>query len=355
MKYLFSALVVWLFSMSLTAVGAEITGEEVRFYNWDEYVPEAVLDDFTKETGIRVIYKTYKSSDAMYSYVKALDGRAFDVVLASTELVERLANQGLLHHIDKAKIQAFNQIDKNLLGKGFDPDNHFSIPFLWGSTSIFYDKNKVTGEINSWNDLWDMRWRNRVLLMDYMDEIFYVTLKMLGSSGNSKNADEIKQAFGSLRKLAPNIVAVTRDLIKDMQRDDVYLGMSWNGDFVQAREKKPSLRYVYPEEGAYFWLDNLVIPARAPNLSNAYALIDYLMRPEVAAKWTTDLGYAHANLASKALLDEEIRSDPAIYPPPSALEKAEFPRDISEAGHLYGLYWGKLMEILSAETRNLDE
>lgn len=321
-----------------------IAEETVIVYNWSDYVPQEVLEDFTRETGIKVQYVTYKNNEIMYTKLKMLKGRGYDVLVPSTYMVERLRKDGLLQPINPSLLSNFGQLDPQLLNKPYDPGNEFSIPYLWGSVGLAVNAdNPAAASVSSWTDLWHRQWRGKLLLLDDMRSVFHMALRLDGNSTNSSSPEEIKRAYERLQKLMPNVHLFGEDKANEpFETGEVDLGTLWNGDAVLAHSKNPAIRYVYPKEGASFWMDSFVIPARASNPENAHKFIDYMLRPEVAVRCVNELGYATPNLAAKAMLDAETRDNPTIFPPPEALSKAEFQRDIGNALELYMRYWAKL-------------
>lgn len=333
---------------AVLATDKPFPGEKVVFYSWSEYMPEGVLEAFTEETGIQVDYVEFDTDDAMFSYIKVLDARACDVAMPSTSMVEKMWAQGLLLALDHTKIEHFDQLNQQLLDKTYDPGNKYSIPFLWGTTAIVIDPDGASPDIRSWKDLWNPQWRIPMIWQNEKEEIFYAGLRSLGFPGNSQNPDEIKQAYQKLLQLMPQVERVSSLPGEEMVKHQISLGVMWNGEAKEAQRLKPNLQYIYPEEGAYFWIDSLVVPVNAPHLENAYTLINYLLRPEVAVKWMTELGYASANIMTKPLLDEATRTDPIIFPPGTEFDKIQFSGNApANIERLYNLYWAKLLQAVS--------
>lgn len=318
--------------------------EKVIVYNWSAYIPEGVLKAFTQETGIKVEYSTYDNNEIMYTRLKLLKGRGYDVLVPSTVLVSRMANEGLLQALDHNKLKHFGELDPNLLDKPYDPNNTFSVPYLWGTTGIGIDTDKVDkSQVKRWADLWLKQWKGRLLLTDDMREIFHMALLVNGHSGDTNNPEEIKLAYEKLRTLMPGVKVVSGSPRAEFLSGNVDIGLIWNGEITISKEEKPSLEYIYPEEGVSVWIDSFVIPARATNVDNAHQFIDYMLRPEVAARCVQELGYATPNLKARELLDAKLRNNPVIFPPTEVLADAEFQADAgSEAMELYRLYWDKL-------------
>jgi len=330
--------------------------EKVIVYNWDDYIPKSVLEDFTKETGIHVEYHTYDSDRIMYTTVSLLKGRGYDVIVPSSSLVAKLSNEGLLQSIDHKQLKNFENLENDLLNKSFDPRNRYSIPYMWGSTAIAINTDKINpDDITSWHDLWHKDWYGQLFLIDDMLEVFNIALLLEGSSLATANEDDIKIAYEKLRALISHIkVMDAEELAKPFLEDEVSIGVIWNGDAFAAQKEKPSLKYIYPKEGVNFWMDNFVIPALAQNVKNAHIFIDYMLRPDIAVRCVTEYGYATANAAAKMQLDEEIRENHTIFPPKEVMDKGGFQQVDNRMYGLYYLYWEEL-KLLRPKTFNKNE
>lgn len=323
-----------------------LPSEKVVVYNWSEYIPEDVLTDFTEETNIQVEYSTYDNNEMLYSRLKIFKGRGYDVAIPSTYMVDRLASEGLIQPLQPEKLKNFKHIDPSLLGKTYDSNNKFSVPYLWGSTGIGVNTNKISAKkIARWSDLWNKGLKGQLFLVDDMMDIFRIALKVKGYSINTSDPEEIKQAYDMLHYLLPNIKLFGADIQGEFLDGNVDLGVVWNGDMLKAKEKKPNLQYIYPKEGANFWMDSFVITAKAQNVDNAHKFIDFMLRPEIAKRCVEELDYATANATGKALLDDAINENAAIFPPSYVLSSAEFPTHNAAAADLYQFYWKELRKI----------
>lgn len=319
--------------------------EKVIIYNWPDYIPARVLEDFTSETGIHVDYSTFDDNEVMYARLKLLKGRGYDVIVASTHLVARMREQGLIRAIDYARLENFKHLDPILLNQSYDPLNKYSVPYLWGSTGIAVNTDKVDIEkITKWEDLWHPQWRDQLLLLDSMREVFHMALKINGDSTNTTDQNAIKQAYQRLRRLLPNVKTMSNNPRQAFLNEEVDIGMMWSGEALAARRQNPAIQYVYPQEGAGFWIESFVIPARASHLENAYKFIDYILRPEVAALLVQELDHATPNRSGRELLEESMRNNRIIFPAPEIMAKAEFQKDVSEVMDLLRLCWQLLKE-----------
>jgi spermidine/putrescine transport system substrate-binding protein len=318
--------------------------QEVYFYNWSEYLPEDVIRQFTKETGIKVIYTTYDSNEAMYAKIRLLDGKGYDLVVPSGYFVNKMAREGLLLEIDKSRLNNFKNLDARHTDRPFDPGNRYSIPYLWGSTGIIVNSAEIDpATVRSWADLWKPEFKGKVLLLNDVRDVFFMSLRVLGLSGNTTDPDEIRLAYDKLVLLMPNVRLFNSDTPRvPYITGEVSVGQIWNGEAFMAAEESEKFVYIYPSEGAILWMDNLVIPKRAENVDNAHALMDFLLRPDIAKAICEEIGYASPNREAVKLLDEDIRNNRTIYPTKEDLAGSDFQVDIGEAVVIYESYWEKL-------------
>lgn len=329
------------------AEGAATSDVTLNLYNWSEYMPQEILDGFKEETGISVNYTTFDSNEAMYAKLKLLDDSSqYDLAIPSTYYVEKMAAEGLLQELDKSKLSNFSNLDTSFINKKVDPENKYSIPYMWGSTGLAINGDMFDPEtVNSWEDLWRPEYKNQVMLMNDMREVFGMALLTLGYSGNSSNPEEIKEAYEKLTTLMPNVKTFNSDATRiPYIEGETNVGMTWNGEAVMANDEGlTSLVYKYPTEGAILWMDNFVIPKNAKNVDAAHQFINYLLQPENAKIVSEEIGYASPNLAARELMPEEVRNNQTIYPSQQILSKAEFQEDVGdEALQVYQQYWDKL-------------
>lgn len=336
-----------LFASVLLLCGAAAIAAEPQtlvVYNWAEYLPKKVLQQFTKETGIKVRYSTYDSNEAMYAKVKTVKGAGYDILVPSTYYVDRMRREGLLQPLDKSRLSNLGNLNPRLLDQPYDPNNQYSIPYLWGTTGIAYDTDKVQpGTLTRWAELWDPAYRNKLLLLNDMREVFSMGLKVLGHSINTTDKSQIQAAYEKLAEIMPNVRVFDAESPKTkFLAREVAAGMLWNGEAYMANKENFRIRYVYPKEGAMMWMDSLVISAGAGNVNSAYQFIDFVLRPEIARQISEEVGYSSPNLAAIKLLPEKVRNNPTVYPSDEDLKNAEFQSDVGEALPVYDQYWQRL-------------
>ncbi|PZQ28010.1 MAG: spermidine/putrescine ABC transporter substrate-binding protein PotD, partial [Serratia marcescens] len=218
--------------MALSICSANASdGKTLYFYNWTEYVPPGLLEQFTKETGIKVIYSTYESNESMYAKLKTYKDGAYDLVVPSTYFIAKMSKEGMLQKIDKSKLSHFKDLDPTLLNKPFDPNNDYSIPYIWGATAIGVNSDEQDpSTVTAWADLWQPQYKGRLLLTDDAREVFQMALLKLGYSGNTTDPKEIEAAYHELQKLMPNVLAFNSDNPGNpFMEGEVNVGMVWNG------------------------------------------------------------------------------------------------------------------------------
>lgn len=321
-----------------------VFAQKLYVYNWTEYIPSELLEEFTEKTGIEVVYTTFESNEEMYSRMKLMGESGYDLVFPSSYYIQKMAAENMLQPLDKSKLTNLGYVRKDLLGKYFDPENTYSLPYIYGLTGLavntaFVDADKV----QSWADLWRPEFKNKVLLTNDSREVFHFALLLNGHSPNTQDEKEIEQAYQRLTSLIPNVAAYNSDSPEvPYLRGEVDVGMIWNGSAVRAESENPDLKFVYPKEGAIFWMDNYAIPAGAKNVDAAHQFIDFLLRPESAKVVIETMGFSMPNNAVKPLLDEKLASNPVLFPPEEEIAKGVLQSDVGEAIDIYENFWNRL-------------
>lgn len=325
---------------ALTAQAAE----KLYVYNWTEYVPSSLLEQFTKETGIEVIYSTFESNEEMYSKLKLSNGGGYDIVFPSSYYVGKMAKEGMLAELDKSKLSNVNNVSKALMGKPFDPENKYSLPYVYGLTGIGVNAAEIEpSTIKSWGDLWKDEFKGKVLLMNDAREVFHIALLLDGKSPNTESEAEIKTAYERLKKLVPNVLVFNSDSPEmPYLQGEVAVGMQWTGSAYRAKSENDQLKFIFPQEGAVVWMDNYAIPKQAKNKEAAHKFIDFLLRPESAKEVIETMGFSMPNEGVKAILPPETVADPLVFPPLEEIEKGILQADVGDAVEIYEKYWNLL-------------
>jgi spermidine/putrescine transport system substrate-binding protein len=341
MNKFFAKLVATAVAFSAVAVNA---AEKLYVYNWTEYVPSSLLEQFSKETGIEVIYSTFESNEEMYSKLKLAKGAGYDIVFPSSYYVGKMAKEGMLAELDKTQLSNLANVSPDLMGKPFDPENKYSLPYVYGLTGIGFNSKEVdANKITSWSDLWNEDFKGKLLLMNDSREVFHISLLLDGHSPNTTNEAEIKQAYERLLKLVPNVLVFNSDSPEmPYLQGEVSVGMQWSGSAHRAQAENSDLKFIFPKEGAILWMDNYVIPKNAANKAAAHKFINFLLRPESAKEVIEKMGFSMPNEGVKALLSEELARDPLLFPPQAEIEKGILQADVGEAVEIYEKYWNLL-------------
>ena len=316
---------------------------KVNIYIWTNYLPPEVVAEFERRTGIDADVDTYDSNEAVLA--KLQSGVAdYDVVVPSDYMVKILVPQGLLQTIDHNRLPHFKNLDPRFLNQAFDPGNAHSIPYLWGTTGIGYNKQKVKEPIDSWRALFDGRHAGRILMLDDPREAFGAALKLMGRSINERDPATLRRAAAMLEAQKRLVRTYnSSDFANLLAAGDVDLAQGWNGEMAAVVANAPDrLAYVVPKEGGTLWIDNLAIPKGTRNLDAAYAFIDYVLEPKTAAKIVNGVHYAAANQAAWPLIDDKIRRDPAIYPPKEVLDRCELIEDLGKTMPLIDELWTEI-------------
>ncbi len=312
----------------------------VNFYNWSNYMAPGVLEDFTRETGIKVVYDTFDANETLET--RLLAGKSgYDVVVPTAYFLQRQVSANIFQKLDKSKLQnlanAWPEVTKRLAI--YDPDNSYGANYMWGTTGIGYNVKavqKILGadaKIDSWDIVFKpenlAKFRDcGIHMLDSADDIFPAALSYLGLDPNSTRQADLEKAADLVQKIRPNVRKFhSSEYLSALATGEICLVVGWSGDIMQARSRAAEAKndieigYAIPREGAQMFFDNLAIPADAKNVNEAYELINYLYRPEVAAKNSDFLSYANGNLASQKLIDPKILNDKNIYPDEVTLKK----------------------------------
>lgn len=313
----------------------------LNIYAWSYEIPHKVIEQFEKETGIKVNYSVFDNNEVMYTKLRT-NPKGYDITEPSTYYIERMTHQKMLEKLDKSKLSFYANIDPFFLNRAYDPESSYSIPFAWGSTGIFYHSDYYKeNDIKNWADLSHPKFINSLMLLDDTRSVFSSALRMLGYSINDKDPEHLYQAYEKLKQLRPNVRLFNNDAVISLLIDeDATIGMASNGDVYTAQQENPKLRFVYPNDGFEIWVDHFVLLKHAPHRDNAYKFLNFLLRPDVARSVSMTTHYSTTNLAAKKLLPDEIKNNPMLYPSYETLARGEFQSDHGKASSaLLEKYW----------------
>ena len=325
MKKITVLLLALFLALPLAGCRAEETERTINVYNWGEYIDESILEEFEEETGIHVNYKTFASNEMLYSAIKG-GGNNYDVIFPSDYMVARMQEEGMLRELDYSKIPNAANIDPRYLNPAYDPEQKYSIPYMWGTTGIIYNTTMVDEAPTCWMDLFTTELKGQVLIFDNPRDCIGLALKALGYSFNTTNKDEIAEAADLLiRQKEEGIVqAYVMDQIFDkMINNEAAIGTYYAGDYLTMVEENPDLAFVQPEEGSNLFVDAMCIPTCSKNYEDALAFINFMCRDDIVLRNCEETGYSSPSVTAMELMDEEMASDPIAYPGEDILNKAE--------------------------------
>jgi spermidine/putrescine transport system substrate-binding protein len=332
------------FLLSLPSLGWA-NDKVVNVYGWNNEIPEFLFRKFTKESGIKVNFSTTPNNEILYAKLRAAKNAGYDVIMPSSYFVDRMRRQGMLEHLDKSQLPNLNHLDPVFSHPPYDPKIDYAVPFVWGLTGIAINTdNYSTKTIKSWSNLWDKRFKNQVMLLDDIREVFSMALLSLHYSANDQDPAHIEAAFLKLKSLMQNIKVFSSETVASLLIDeDVNIGMAWNGDTFKAARENPAIQFIFPAEGFVIWVDNFSVVKQAPHKANAYAFINFMLRPDNAAYAAEHSHFPTTNLAAKKRLPAQIRNNTTIYPSSNTLKRGQYQTDLSdETLTLYEKYWEEL-------------
>lgn len=319
---------------------AQAQQRTVNFYNWSNYMAPGVLERFTKETGIKVTYDTFDANETLET--RLLAGKSgYDVVVPSAYFLQRQIAANIFQKLDKSKLpnlaNAWPEVTKHLAV--YDPGNVFAANYMWGTTGIGYNIKKVReflgadAKIDSWAIVFKPENLAKfkdcgIHMLDSADDILPAALNYLGLDPNSTRQADLEKAADLVSKVRPYVRKFhSSEYLSALATGEICFVVGWSGDIKQAQSRAAESRngieigYAIPKEGTQMFFDNLAIPADAKNVAEAYELINYLYRPDVAAKNSDFLSYANGNLASQKLIDPKIFNDKTVYPDEATLNR----------------------------------
>lgn len=312
----------------------------VNVYNWSDYIDPTVLEDFTKETGIKVQYDTFDANETLET--KLLAGKSgYDVVVPTAYFLERQIKAGVFQKLDKSKLpnltNVWPEIGKRLAS--YDPGNQYAVNYMWGTTGIGYNVKAVKARLGEGAviDSWDAVFKPEELaklkdcgihMLDSPDDILPAALQYLGLNPNSTDQKDLEKAADLMLKVRPSVRKFhSSEYLNALASGEICLVVGWSGDIKQSQKRAAEAKngveiaYAIPKQGAQMWFDNLAIPKDAAHVEEAYAFINYLLKPEVAAKNSNLVSYANGNLASQKFIDKAVLGDKSVYPDDATMAK----------------------------------
>lgn len=320
-------------------------------YNWYDYIDKSVIEQFEKETGLKVKYVNFTTCEEMYTKMTT-GGAEYDVVVPSDYIIERMIREGMLAKIDyekapnaKANLLTAETGAIDMWNLSYDVGNVYSVPYMWGTVGILYNPAKTGEDITSWSSIYDPKYQNDVFMLNSIRDSMGVALKYLGYSLNDHSEAALSDAANLLIKQKNDgiVQGYMVDEVKDkMVAGEAAMAVMWSGDAMYAIAENDTLKYVVPSEGSNVWVDALVVPANSKHYDAAMKFIDFMCRPDIAQLNYEEIHYASPIAQVVADLPEEEAANPAVNPGQEVIANCEFFHDIMDYMEIYDKYWNKV-------------
>ena len=332
-------------SLSLVSCGGSSGNNgELNIFTWTEYVPQSVIDKFEDETGIKCNVSTFSSNEDMLAKVRSEDEGAYDLIQPSDYMVEQMASQGMLEEIDTSKLTNLSNIGSEFLNPSYDPGNKYSVPYLGGVEAIAVNTDMIKDEITSYDDLFNPAYAGQEVVLDDFRAIIGMTAKSLGYSMSTTDRTELDEIKAKLLSFKPNVALFDSDSPKSaLISGECALASVWSAEVALAMDEVPSIEVVYPDEGAYLFVDNWSIPKGAKNVDGAMQFINFMLDAENMSMVLEEFPYMCPNAKAVELMGEEYASNKAKNPPAEVIEKGEYIKNLdTETLAIYDQMWTEL-------------
>jgi len=295
------------------AAAAPKPGKELVLFAWSEFIPDAVIQGFTKETGVTVLYETYSSNEEMLSKLLA-GATAYDLIMPSEYTVEALLKQNKLEALDPANVPNLKNVDPAMRGFPHDPELKYCAPYMAGTVGIVVNTDKVKDPIKGYKDVFQAKYKGRIVVVNDAREMVAWALATQGIGPNDLTKDTLEKARPVLADWVKLVKVFDSDSPKTaLLNGDVDLGVIWSGEAAILYEQDKKFAFVLPEEGSHLYIDNLCVPTGAKNKLGAEMFINYVLRPEVSKLISDKFPYTNPNAEAKKLLSDAQRANPASY------------------------------------------
>ncbi len=295
----------------------------INFYNWSRYIAKDTLPRFTQQTGIKVNYEEMADEEELFAKLRS-GARGYDLIMATDYMMPRLKALNLVDAYPPGVLKNGGNIDETFRKTPYDPDDAFTIPYLWGTTGIGYNK-KLTKAPSSWTALWDQKFSGKISMLDNARDCVSTALLLKGypeTTGDDRQLDDAKQLLLQQRPLVKQYSSST--YMDSLLAGEVAMAMAWSGDVLQVSRENPNLDYVIPKEGSYLWVDNLCLVRGSRHREDTLRLVDYLIAADTAAEIANTVRYASPNAAAHKSLDAALRQDARVFPPKDEMARLKF-------------------------------
>ncbi len=331
--------------LCLSSCGSASSDQSLTVFNYSMYIDPQILTQFTKETGIQIKYEEATTPEELYT--KYTSGAiSYDLLCSSEYMIKRFIDEGRAQEIDYSAIPNYSNIDTNInsFAKMYDPENKYTVPYFWGTVGILYNTRLATEKVDSWDDLFNGKYKGQIIMQDSMRDSFMVALKYLGYSLNTRDEAQIREAADLLKKQKSDVESYLVDEARDeVVAENAVMGVIYSGEAHLGREYNPDLDYIIPKEGSNMWIDSWIITKECKNKEAAEKFLDFLCREDIAKANFNEVFYSSPNTKVTESMDEELKKDISIVPTPDLLEKCEVYEALDEkTTELYNELWKEI-------------
>ncbi len=326
------------FVFSLFSMPTAFMEEEkvLNLFTWELYVDADTISQFEKETGIKVNYTSFATNEEMLIKLQNMQGGSYDVIIASDYILNMARKGELLSKLDLSLLPNYKNLDENYLSNYYDENNEYTVPYIVGTPLIVYDPAVVPFEMKGYNDLFDPRLEDSVVVIDDARNIVGITLMSMGYTLNETEDDILQKAADKLPSLRKNIRSFNSDTgYVDLLSGECSVAYMFTPYVIMAMQENPDLKVVFPEEGLGVGIDSMVIPVNAPHKQNAHKLINFILDAQIGAQVAENQLFVTPNRESKSFLSEEMLNNPALYIDSTLMEGAQFMQDVGEVESKY--------------------
>lgn len=295
----------------------------INVLNYGENIADGIIKEFEEKYNVKVNYKTFDEMETMY--IEVSSGKTnWDAVLVADYMADRMIQEGLLQKIDKDKIPNLAEMNENDMGKPYDPNNEYTVPYMNGTVGIIYNKDLVDEPVDSWDIMWNEKYKKQIFVLDAQRDAIGMALKKLGYSLNSTNEKELEEAKQLLIKQKPLVLKYGADEVKDlMTSGEAAIAMIWSGEGLTLADENENLEYVIPKEGANYWLDSWAIPTNANDKATAEEFINFVSSKDNAYKIAEEIGYTTPNKLAMEEQPIEVKNNEGAYMPKDVMDRCE--------------------------------
>ncbi|MBP8762823.1 MAG: extracellular solute-binding protein [Acetoanaerobium sp.] len=342
MKKIFMILLMATMVFTFAGCASDTKTTTLNVYNWGDYIDPEVIKDFESEFDIKINYEEFATNEEMLAKIQA-GGTSYDVIFPSEYMVESMIQRGLLHELDFSKLENMKNIGGQYQNLEYDKDQKYSVPYLWGTMGIVYNKTKVSDPVDSWDILWNPKYEGQIIMLDSPRDTIGITLKKLGYSLNTKNPAELEEAKQALIEQKKLVRSYEVDTYKgQMIAGEAAMSLAWSGDAMLLMSENEDLAYAIPKEGTNLWFDCMAIPTTAAHKEEAEIFINFMMRPDIAARNSEYIKYSTPNEAALELLPEEEVNNEYLYPKGDLNKLGEVFTDLGEFTTEYDRVWTEI-------------